>query len=316
MPTSTEDLPGPAQQVVRDADRAIGHTEVPRARHLRLRDLVRLTAQQAGPHHLPAFAGNLTYNAFLASFPFLLFLLSVLRAVHATNLLTGLVDVLTASLPTASAQLFREQIQPDVASRIPNSWLLNVVLALGSLWAVSAVFRAVTAAMNVMYDCTDHRPLWARFGLSIVLSLLTACLFLSALVSILAGTRATAAVAEAVHPGASFGAIWTAVQWVILVACAFLGFALTYYLAPDVKRPIRSVSPGALGATAAWLLFTLVFSGLLNQFGPLLVDPLYGWFTGLIVLLLYLYWSSLILLVGAEINRVIETNGVGRPRAH
>jgi membrane protein len=312
MPTSTEDLPGPAQQVLRDADRAVGHTEVPRARQLRLRDLVRLAAQQAGPHHIPAFAGNLTYNAFLASFPFLLLLLSVLRALHATDLLTGLLDVLTASLPASSAQLFHEQIQPDVASRIPNSPLLNVVLALGSLWAVSAVFRAVTAAMNVMYDCTDRRPLWARFGLSIVLSLLTACLFLSAVVLILAGSRATAAAAGAMHTGTSFAVIWTVVQWIILVACAFLGFALTYHVAPDVRRPIRSVSPGALGATAAWLLFTLVFSGLLNQFGPVLVDPLYGWFTGLIVLLLYLYWSSLILLVGAEINRVIEANGGGR----
>jgi membrane protein len=314
MPTSTEDLPGPAQQIVRDADRAIGQTKVPRARHLRLRDIARLAAQQAGPHHLPAFAGNLTYHAFLASFPFLLFVLSLLRALHATDLLTGLVDVLTASLPTSSAQLFREQIQPDVVSRIPNSWLLNVVLALGSLWAVSAVFRAVTAAMNVMYECTERRPLWARFGLSIVLSFLTACLFLSALVLILAGSRAAAAVAEAVHLGASFGAIWTAVQWVILVGCAFLAFAVTYHVAPDVKRPIRSVSPGALAATAAWLLFTLAFSGVLNQFGTFLVDPLYGWFTGLIVLLLYLYWSSLVLLVGAEINRVIEANGVGQPR--
>lgn len=316
MPTSTEDLPGPAQQVLRDADRAIGQTQVPRARQLRLRDIIRLAVQQAGPHHLPAFAGNLTYNAFLASFPFLLFLLSVLRALHATDLLTGLEDLLTASLPATSAQLFHEQIQPDVASLIPNSWLLNVVLVLGSLWAVSAVFRAVTAAMNVMYDCTDRRPLWARFGLSIVLSLLTACLFLSAVVLILASSRATVAVTEAVHLGASFAAIWTAVQWVILVACAFLGFALTYYVAPDVKRPIRSVSPGALGATAAWLLFTLAFSGVLNQFGRFLVDPLYGWFTGLIVLLLYLYWSALILLVGAEINRVIEANGVGRPGPH
>jgi membrane protein len=298
---------------LRDADRAVGQAEVPRARHLRVRDLVRLTAQQVGPHHLPAFAGNLTYNAFLASFPFLLLLLSVLRALHATDLLSGLVDVLTASLPATSAQLFHEQIQPDVASRIPNSRLLNVVLALGSLWAVSAVFRAVTAAMNVMYECAEHRPLWVRFGLSIVLSLLTACLFLSAVVLILAGSRATAAVAEAVHSGTSFAAIWTAVQWIILVVCAFLAFALTYYVAPDVKRPIRSVSPGAFAATAAWLLFTLGFSGVLNQFGPVLVDPLYGWFTGLIVLLLYLYWSSLILLVGAEINRVVEANGVGRP---
>lgn len=310
MPASSNDVPAPAQQVIRDADRAVGHTEVPRTGHLRLRDIVRLTAQQTGPHHLPAFAGNLAYNAFLATFPFLLFLLSVLRAAHATDLLAGIMNVLAASLPDASAQLFREQIQPDVSSRIPNSWLLNVVLAVGSLWAVSAVFRAVTAAMNVMYEAVDRRPLWARLGLSILLSLLAACLFLSALLLILAGSGTAVAMTEAVRLGTFSAGVWNGVQWVILVGCAFLGFALIYYVAPDVKRPIRSVSPGALGATLAWLLFTLSFSSMLNQFGTFLVDPLYGWFTGVIVLLLYLYWSSLILLVGAEINRVVETNGI------
>jgi membrane protein len=140
------------------------------------------------------------------------------------------------------------------------------------------------------------------------LSVLTAALFLVALVLMLAGSY----MAEAVHLGTSFATIWNVAQWLILVASAFLGFALTYYLAPDVKRPIRSVSPGALGATAAWVLFTIVFSGVLNRFGTLLIDPLYGWFTGLIVLLLYLYWSSLILLVGAEVNHVIEANPAGR----
>jgi uncharacterized BrkB/YihY/UPF0761 family membrane protein len=44
----------------------------------------------------------------------------------------------------------------------------------------------------------------------------------------------------------------------------------------------------------------------LNQFAVFLVSPLYGWFTGLIILLMYLYWSSVIILIGAEINRVVE----------
>ncbi len=69
------------------------------------------------------------------------------------------------------------------------------------------------------------------------------------------------------------------------------------------------MSPGAVSATVAWLLFTVTFSAILNQFGMFLVDPLYGWFTGLIVLLLYLYWSSIVLLLGAEVKRVIEVHG-------
>jgi uncharacterized BrkB/YihY/UPF0761 family membrane protein len=77
---------------------------------------------------------------------------------------------------------------------------------------------------------------WARFGLSIVLWLLTACLFLSALVFTPAGSRTAAAVAEAVDGGASSAAIWTVLQWVVVVACAFLGFALTDFVAPDVNK--------------------------------------------------------------------------------
>jgi membrane protein len=85
-----------------------------------------------------------------------------------------------------------------------------------------------------------------------------------------------------------------------------LAFALIYYFAPNVKRPIRSVSPGAASATLARLVFSVAFSWVMDRFGAILVDPLYGWFTGLIVLLLYLYWSAFILLVGADVNHVIE----------
>ena len=98
---------------------------------------------------MPAFAGNLAFNAFLAIVPFLLFLVSVLRALRATDLLSSLLDVLSGTLPAASAQLLRDQVQAEVTSRLPDMWALSALLALGALWACSAAFRAVNAAMNV-----------------------------------------------------------------------------------------------------------------------------------------------------------------------
>ncbi|MCA1647723.1 MAG: YihY/virulence factor BrkB family protein [Chloroflexi bacterium] len=283
------------------------------AGHVRLGVIIRLTVQQTGPHHLSAFAGNLAYNGFLAVFPFVLFLLSILRALHAADLLAGFVDVLAASVPATSAQFLRDQLQPEMVTRLPSSGWLSVLLALGSLWAVSAVFRAATAAMNVMHETDDRRPLWLRLGLSIVLSVAAAALLLTALVLIMAGSQVAALASQAFHLAAPFSLIWNTVQWTMLVAFAFFAFALIYYFAPDVQRPVRAVSPGALSATLAWLVFSLAFSWVLNRFGGVLVDPLYGWFTGLIVLLLYLYWSAFILLVGAEVNHVVEnTRGVSR----
>lgn len=76
MPTSTNGVPAPARQVIREAGRAVGYAEAPRTGHVGLRHIVRLTAEQAGPHHVPAFARNLAYNAFLASLPLLLFLVA------------------------------------------------------------------------------------------------------------------------------------------------------------------------------------------------------------------------------------------------
>jgi membrane protein len=292
------------EQLVDRTERELGSARVPLARRLRVFDLIRLVAHTAGPHHLPAFAGNLAYNAFLAIVPFLLFLVSVLRAVHATSLLSGLVDVVSATLPASSAHVLRDQVQAEVTSRIPDVWLLSVLLAAGALWACSAAFRAVAAAMNVIYETRDDRPLLAQLALSVVLSLATAVLFLVALVLVEATSHALGEVVDA-----PFYLIWNPVKWTVLMASAFVGFAATYAFVPRVKRPIRAVIPGAAFATCASVLFSLGFAFVFNVFGSVLVDPLYGWFTGLFALLLYLYWASFILLVGAEVNHAIEAHG-------
>jgi Virulence factor BrkB len=59
-------------------------------------------------------------------------------------------------------------------------------------------------------------------------------------------------------------------------------------------------------ATGSWFVFSFAFAFVLNKFGGCLVDPLYGWFTGVIAVLLYVYWSAYILLLGAEVNHAIE----------
>jgi membrane protein len=299
-----QELPPFAERVVQQAERDFGSAQVPLARRLRFFDIVRAVARAAGPHHLPAFAGNLAYNAFLAIVPFLLFLLSVLRALHATDLLSSLVDVLSASLPAASAQIVRDQVQAEVASRLPDMWLLSGLLAVGALWASSAVFRAVAAAMNVMYEAREDRSLLAQLALSIGLSLASAVLVLVAfgVVQILAQPLAALS-------GAAFGGIWTVVQWALLIGIAWAAFAATYLFTPCVKRPIRAITPGAALATLAAVLFSFGFAFVVNVFGAILVDPLYGWFTGVFALLLYLYWISFIVLLGAEVNHVIEVHG-------
>ena len=293
-----------AERVVDEAERQFGNERVPLSRRLGRFDLIRVVIRAAGPHHLTAVAGNLAYNAFLAIVPFVLLLVSVLRALHATDVLTALLDLVSAPLPAATGELVRNQLQAEVTSRLPPQWVLASLLGLGALWASSAGFRAVAAAMNVIYETPDDRPLVSQIGSSLVLSLVSAALLLTAFALLQVTSHVLATV---VHAPAQ--QLWNVVKWVVLIGSAFVAFAATYAIVPQVKRPVRAIAPGAAFATVALVVFSVCFAVVINVFGPVLVDPLYGWFTGIFALLLYLYWAAFILLLGGEVNTAIETYG-------
>ncbi len=295
-----------AEHVVHKAERHFGNDDIPLSRRLGRFDLVRIVIDGIGEHHLTALAGNLAYNAFLALVPFLLVLVVSLRAVHATDVLSALLDLLSAPLPAATGQLLHTQLQAEVTSRLPPQWLLSGLLGVGALWASSAGFRALGAAMNVMYETADDRPIVAQVLSSLVLSLLSAALLLAAFALAQVSAHVLSLVLNA--PAEQ---LWSVVKWVALLASVFVAFAATYAFVPQVKRPVRAIAPGAAFATLAIAAFSVGFAWVINVFGPVLVDPLYGWFTGVFALLLYLYWASFILLLGGEVNNAIETYGGG-----
>ncbi len=227
----------------------------------------------------------------------MLFVVLVMRSVHADYLLGSAVKLFDGTLPAASASLLQDQIEAEVASRVPEGWVLGVLLAAGALWACSAGFRAVATALNVMYDTHSQRRTITDVAISIVFALVTASVWLMAfvLVQLISARASTLGLTR-----------WTIARVVSQLLGAFLVCAAVYAVVPYDRRAFRAIIPGAVCAAVAWMVFSLVFDFILDEFGQFLVDPLYGWFTGLFALLLYLYWSSFMLLLGAEVNCAIE----------
>jgi membrane protein len=272
---------------------------VPMGRRLRLWQLVVAVWHDARRHHLHVFAGDLAYNAFLALIPFMLFVVLALRSVQADDLLNGAVAMFGVTLPASSARLLQDQIQAEVTSRVPDWWLLGVLLAAGALWACSALFRAVTLALNVMYDVRNDRSVWAGLAVSVLFALGSAAAWL---ILFVLGETLTAAAGVS---DAARGPIWA----MVMLLGAFVFCASVYRLVPSDRRAFRAIVPGAVWAAATWFVFSMIFDFVMNRFGQFLVDPLYGWFTGLFALVLYLHWSAYIFLLGAEVNHAIEANG-------
>ena len=302
-----------AQHEAQSAQRQINRVEVPLTRRLGLIDFVRQLFKQMGRDHIGAFAGNLAYRGVFALFPFLVFLVSLLGIFHATSLVNDLIQSVSPALPHEAKTLLVSINDSITKSHDTGTFTIGAIAAsLAALWGVSGGFRAVMQAMNVMYEVQERRPFWKVYLISIALSLAVVILVIGALVLVVFGPAIGGAIADRVGLGAAFEWTWVVLQWPILLAGVLLAFALVYYFAPNVEKRFRFVSPGAIVAVILWLLFSLLFSIYVNHVGSF--NKTYGALAGLAIFVLYLYYSAFILLLGAEMNQIIESHpSVGKP---
>ena len=295
----------PGLHFVRKAEQTGNEVPVPMTRRrLGLVQFLKRTFKEVGEDHLAAFAGNLTYKALFALFPFAVFLLSLLGLFGSEELLTDLLDQARAVLPAAAAEFLSTQLIDIARSNAATTFTWGALISIAlALWGVSGAFRSVMEAMNVVYEVDEDRPAWKVYLISILLSLGVAALLISALVLVVFGYQIGAAVAEAVGLGTVFGIVWNIARWPVLLAVVLFAFALVYYFAPNVEQRFRWVSPGSLVAVVLWLLFSLAFSLYVNNSS---LGATYGSLASVAILMLYIYYSSLIVLVGGEMNQVIE----------
>ncbi|MDP8974136.1 MAG: YihY/virulence factor BrkB family protein, partial [Actinomycetota bacterium] len=280
-------------------------TVPPTGRRLGLVEFAKRTVKEIGEDHLAAFAGNLTYKGLFALFPFFVFMLSLLGLFGAPDLLDNLLEQARAVLPEEAFSLLEDQLIGIAESRAQSAFTVGAVVSLLlALWGVSGAFRSMMEAMNVMYEVEEARPFWKVYGMSVFLSLGIAALLLTALALVVFGPEIGGAIADVVGLGYVFEVVWNIVKWPVLIAVVLFAFALVYYFAPDVEQRFRYVSPGSIMAVVMWLLFSLLFRLYVESFGSF--GETFGSFAGIIVLMLYIYYTSFIILVGAEMNQVIE----------
>jgi len=295
----------PGMQLMKKAESKGNEVEVPVAENLGLVDFFKLTYKEVGEDHVMAFAGNLTYKGLFAIFPFFTFLLSLLGIFNATDLVNTMVDKLSGVAPQSATDFIEGQLLSITQSQAESAFTFGAIISiLLALWGVSGAFRSVMEAMNVMYEVEEDRPFWKVYGLSIFMSLAVIVLLVGSLVLVVFGESIGVTVADLVGLGSVFATIWSIVQWLVVACVVLFAFALIYYFAPAARQRFRWISPGSLLAFIFWLIFSLLFSLYASTAGS--YNETYGSLAGVIILMLYVYYSALIMLVGAEINQVIE----------
>ena len=295
----------PGTQLIKKVEQKGNQAEVPVAENLGLVDFFKLTFKEVGEDHVSAFAGNLTYKALFAIFPFFTFLLSLLGLFNATSLVQNMLDSLSGVLPRTATEFVRGQLLSITQSQAESAFTFGAIISiLLALWGVSGAFRSVMEAMNVMYEVEEDRPFWKKYGISIFISLAVIVLMLTAFGIVILGSSVGGGLAQAIGLGPVFQTVWSIVQWPIVACVVLFTFAIIYYFAPAAKQKFRWISPGSVLAFILWLLFSLAFSYYASNFGS--YGATYGSLAGVILFMLYIYYSALIMLTGAEMNQVIE----------
>ena len=296
----------PGKQYLERAEETGNQARVPLTQGLGLVDLLKRTGREVSDDHLFAYAGNLSYKALFALFPLFTLLLSLLGMFNAAWVIDVFTDQLASALPEEAASFINGQLQSIAGSEATGAFTFGAIISIAlGLWGVSGAMRSVMEAMNVMHDLEETRPFWKKYVVSLLIALLVVTLVLSALVLVVFGERIGARVAAAVGLGSTFETVWSIAQWPILTFLVLFAFALLYYFAPAADQRFRWISPGSLVAFVFWLIFSLVFSYYVGNSGSF---ETYGALAGVIILMLYFYYSAAIILIGAEINQVVEEN--------
>ena len=200
-------------------------------------------------------------------------------------------------LPPEADVLVRNQIE-KIQSGSPVGILSFAAIVL--LWSASSLFVAVMDMTSAAYGVRDHRPWWKRRLLALLLTLVEVVLLVGATASAVAWP----AVLGRLGLGAVAASTATVAQWLVVLIALFAAFEVAYYFGPHVEQRWEWITPGATLGTLILVAASMGFR-IYVYFGSSYSEA-YGVLAGVVLLLLWLYLAALALLVGAEVNCVIE----------
>lgn len=251
--------------------------------------------------NLALLAGGVAFYAFLSIFPALTAIVSIYGLFADPADVEQQLRSVSGVLPDQARGVIEGQLgRITAASSSALGWtaVLSIVLA---LWSANKATKGLFRSLSVVYDRNEQRGF---FKLNIESLLMTIGLTVAAVVAI-----GLVAVFPAVSNFLGLGEIGelaaSLARWPVLIAVVLIALAVLYNFAPDRERPRwRWTTPGALLATVLWLLASIGFSLYVRYFGSF--NETYGVLGAVVILMLWLYISAYVVLMGGELNNELE----------
>jgi membrane protein len=263
------------------------------------KDIAKRTAKQIKQDQVPLLSAGVAFYTLLSLFPAIIAGVSIYGLVADPATVQNQINELTNLLSPETAKLVGDQLKQVTSGAGGALGLATVVGILTALWSASSGMKALITGVNLAYDESESRKFAKLRGLALLLTLGAMVLLAVALFLIVGFPPLVDSWPTVLRWVASV------LRWVLLAALLIVGLAVLYRYAPDRDEPKWTwVSWGSGIATLLWVLASIGFSVYANSFGN--YNKTYGALAGVIILMFWLFLTSFVVLVGAELNTEME----------
>jgi membrane protein len=275
--------------------------QLPGLNGLPARKVLKRAVSQFYLHDMLTHVRAVTYQVLFSFFPFIIFFMALLGFFDLSDLFDWLrrrSELFFLAQTASQFNLVMDQLQ----QRREGMLSFGVVF---SIWASSSAMRSMMKALNVVYEVREQRPLWKRYAGSVLATFVVGISIAGAITLLLVRPQAMQALAQHLGLLPAVAALWSWwLRWPVSVLLLTAAVTVIYWAAPDVEQRVHFITPGAFIAVLTWCAASLVFDFYVRNIGE--YDKLYGSVGTAVVLLLYFFISTFIVLFGAELNAAVE----------
>lgn len=253
-----------------------------------------------------AYAAQAAFFILISCFPFAMLLITLLQVLPFSQ--PELLQHLTTIFPASLTNLVETLLQ-DIWDRSLSNVTVISITAVTTVWASSKGFFALTQGLNAVYRIERRRPWLIQKLLSALYTVVFAVLLIVTLVLLVFGNDLYKWIVSVFPAVSEYALLVISVRSFASFAILAIFFLLLYLFIPNRrfrKEHILTELPGALISAFGWIGFSYLYAHYIDYFGE--NSNVYGSLTAVVLLMLWLYFCMYIMLVGAEINAVLQTD--------
>ncbi|WP_312472456.1 YihY/virulence factor BrkB family protein [Neobacillus sp.] len=257
--------------------------------------LLRLLWHRIEEDDLPGLSAQLAYFLLLSLFPLLIVLFTLLPYFPIPH--QDMLGMIRDFAPVEAMDLIEKNVDEIMNHR--NGGLLSFGI-IGTIWSASNGINAIVRAFNKAYNVKESRSFIVSRGVAILLTFGLIFVFILAIILPVFGKEIGLFLFSKLGYTTEFIKLWNTLSWLVSAIILFLIFTGLYWIAPNVRLRCRSALPGAIFATVGWIISSIGLSFYVGNFSNYSLT--YGSIGTIIVLMIWLYITAFIIIIGGEIN--------------